>query len=384
MSQYKKILGIPELVGFGVGGTIGSGIFVVPGIAAGISGPASLLAWLLVGISAACVMLSLAWTSSKYPSTGAFYSIFSSVFGKRISTTVVLFYLVSTVFGIATIAAGIGQYVSYFGFENLLRIEIGVIAFFGIINIIGTRPSGNIEIIMTILKTIPLVILAVLLIPHIKPQNYTPIFSGNAADFLHTVIIVYWCFTGFEISAIPADETRNRNDTFRSLIIVMLIVTFVYLTLNFSIIGSIGSKILSSSPAPLATAASIAVDASGDFMAIIGIIAMMSALNAYLLAASRVLQNISFEHHFPIVPDIGKYGTPYAAVIISSIAGASLLLFSNHFEELATISVITTLLPYLFICASALKIFDSVMIRIVSIVGLVSTIVILAASFYYG
>ncbi|HEX7627869.1 MAG TPA: amino acid permease, partial [Candidatus Methanoperedens sp.] len=129
-------------------------------------------------------------------------------------------------------------------------------------------------------------------------------------------------------------------------------------------------------------AASVVFQASGDIMAFIGIIAMMSALNAYLLAASRVLQNISFEHHLPLVPDIGKNGTPFVAIIISTIAGASLLLFSNHFEQLATISVITTLLPYLFICASALKMFDSLKVRIVSTVGLLSTMVILVASLF--
>lgn len=382
MSQYRKSLGLWELISFGVGGTIGSGIFVVPGIAAGIAGPGSLLAWFLVAISATCVMLSLAWASSKYPSTGAFYSIYSSVFGKRLSTTIVVLYMISAVFGIATIAAGIGQYVSYLGYSNILWVEIGVIVIFGTVNIIGSRPSSNIEIFLTFMKTIPLVILAFLLVPHMTLENFTPFFTGNTNDFLRTVIIVYWCFTGFEISAIPADETKNKNDIHRSLISVMLIVTFVYLFLNISLMGSLGSLVIASSPAPLAKAASVVFQASGDIMAFIGIIAMMSALNAYLLAASRVLQNISFKHHLPLVPDIGKNGTPYVAIIISTITGASLLLFSNHFEQLATISVITTLLPYLFICASALKMFDSFKIRIVSAMGFLSTMVILVASFF--
>lgn len=382
MSQYRKSLGLPELVSFGIGGTIGSGIFVVPGIAAGIAGPSSLLAWFFVAISAICVMLSLAWASSKYPSTGAFYSIYSSVFGKRLSTIVVVFYLISAVFGIATIAAGIGQYVFYLGYKDIIWFEMGVIIFFAIVNMIGARPTSNIEIVLTLLKTIPLVILAFLLLPHLKYENFTPFFTGNTNDLLRAVIIVYWCFTGFEISAIPADETRNIKDIHKSLIIVMLIVTFVYLFLNISLIGSLGSQLIASSPAPIAKAASIVFVNSGNIMAFIGIIAMMSALNAYLLAASRVLQNISLEHHLPLASIIGKSGTPYIAIIICAIAGASLLLFTNHFEELATISVITTLLPYLFICASALKMFDSLKIRIVSTVGLLSTMVILAASIF--
>src|SRR3990172_9221060 len=106
---YKKSLGTFELVSLGVGGTIGSGIFVVPGIAAGIAGPSSLLAWLIVAVSASAVMFSLAWASSRYPSTGAFCSILTRVFGKRMSVSLVLLYLISSVFGIATIAAGLGR-----------------------------------------------------------------------------------------------------------------------------------------------------------------------------------------------------------------------------------------------------------------------------------
>jgi len=381
MAEYKKNLGLADLVSFGVGGTIGSGIFVVPGIAAGLAGPSSILAWLIVAVSASCVMLSLAWTSSKYPSTGAFYSIFSKVFSKRLSTIVVICYVIASIFGIATIAAGIGQYVSFFGYSDALWLEIVIIVMFGIINIIGVRPSGNIEILLTLLKTLPLIILAIFLLPYIQKNNFIPFFMGNKTDFLKAVIIVYWPYTGFEISAIPADETRNKKDVFTSLVIVILITTIVYLFLNIALIGGVGSQLLASSSAPLALAASKVFHTSGKVMAAIGIIAMLSALNAYLLGASRVLQNVSFENRLPILPQISQLGTPYVAIIISTIAGASLLLFSNHFEELATISVIATMLPYIFICASALKLFESPKIRIISVVGLVSTFAILIASF---
>ncbi len=380
MASYRKNLGLAGLVSFGVGGTIGSGIFVVPAIAAGIAGPSSLLSWIIVAISASCVMLSLAWASSEYPSTGAFYSIFTKVFSKRLSTTVVLFYVIASVFGVATIAAGIGQYVSFFGYLDVLWLEIVIIVLFGIINIIGVRPSGNIEILLTLLKTVPLVILAIVLFPYIQKENFTPLFTDKT-DFLKAIIIVYWPFTGFEISAIPADETKNKKDIFTSLVIVILITTVVYLLLNIALIGSVGSQLLASSSVPLALAASRVFPASGNIMAVIGIIAMLSALNAYLVAASRVVQNISFEHRLSLLPDLSKNGTPYIAIIISTIAGASLLLFSNHFQELATISVIATLLPYIFICACAMKLFDKPKIRIVAAVGLVSTFAILVTSF---
>jgi len=135
--SYRKSLGLFELVSLGLGGTIGSGIFIVPGIAAGIAGPSSIFAWIFGSISASCVMYSLAKTSYKYPPTGAFYSIFSRVFGIRTSVLLVLLYLISSLFGIATIAAGIGQYISSFGFYDsffILFIEVLVIVAFCLIN----------------------------------------------------------------------------------------------------------------------------------------------------------------------------------------------------------------------------------------------------------
>lgn len=380
---YKKSLGTFELVSLGVGSTIGSGIFVVPGIAAGIAGPSSLIAWLVVAISASCVMFSLAWASSKYPSTGAFYSILSNVFGKKTSFSLVILYLISSVFGIATIAAGIGQYFSFFGYRNILSIEILVIILFCLLNIRGIVLSATAENILTTLKTVPLLILAVLLLPYIQKSNFLPFYPVSSTDFLKVIIIVYWPFTGFEISAIPAEETKEQKTVFKSLVIVMAVVIITYILLNISLIGSVGSTVLAASPAPLAAASGLILKESEKFIAIIGIIAMMSALNAYLVGTSRVMQNISFQFNMPLLKELNNRGTPASAVIISALLSASLLFFSNRFHELASLSVIAVLLPYIFICLSAYKIFNEKKIRLIASVGVITTLAILIISFSF-
>ena len=73
----------------------------------------------------------------------------------------------------------------------------------------------------------------------------------------------------------------------------MVIVGFVYIFLNISLIGSIGSKDLANSFAPIATASGLIFKESQNIVALIGIIAMLSAVNAYMVAASRVSKNIS-------------------------------------------------------------------------------------------
>jgi len=87
MSQYKKSLGLWNS-SVSVWRTIGSGIFVVPGIAAGKAGPWLTLLAMAAGsnFSDMCHVVARMGVS-KYPSTGGFYSIYSSVFGKTLSTT---------------------------------------------------------------------------------------------------------------------------------------------------------------------------------------------------------------------------------------------------------------------------------------------------------
>jgi amino acid transporter len=379
--RYRKSLGLTELVSLGVGGTIGSGIFVVPGIAAGILGPSSLLAWIIVALSASCVLLSLAWLLQKTGFRDSFYTLFSRVFGERVSAALIVLYLVSGILGIATIAAGIGQYLSFFGIEGILALELLIIAMFCGINLIGITLSGTTENILTFLKVIPLVVIAVLLLPEIELQNLVPLVPITATGLISTVLIVYWPFTGFEISAIPVEEMKDPRNITRALMLVMLIVSGVYLFLNIALIGSVGSAVLASSPAPIATAAGFIFSRSGSFVAVIGLIAMFSALNAYLVGGSRLLHSTAVTRHLSCLEGLNQRGTPTIPLLLISLLASGALLFSNNFENLAVLSVIATLVPYLFFCIAAFLVIPEIPKRMIAFAGMASSGGLLLLSF---
>ena len=187
-TSYKRSLGLLELVSLGVGGTIGSGIFVVPGIAARLTGASSLYVWLIVAVSASCVLVSLAAVSTRFTGSGSFYSLFESVFGKKVAVPLILLYLASSIFGVSTIAAGIGQYISYLGITQVLSIEVGIIAVFCCMNIIGISLSGKTENVLTTLKIISLILLSFFLLPFIRPENFvssTPLTTNGSARYDH-------------------------------------------------------------------------------------------------------------------------------------------------------------------------------------------------------
>jgi amino acid transporter len=379
--RYRKSLGLTELVSLGVGGTIGSGIFIVPGIAAGILGPSSLLAWIIVAVSASCVLLSLAWLLQKTGFRDSFYTLFSQVFGERVSAALIVLYLVSGILGIATIAAGIGQYLSFFGIEGILFLELLIIGMFCAINLIGITLSGTTENILTVLKVIPLVVIAVLLLPKIEIQNLVPLVPVTATGLISTVLIVYWPFTGFEISAIPVEEMKDPRNIPRALMLVMLIVSGIYLFLNIALIGSVGSAVLASSPAPIATAAGFIFSRSGSIVAVIGIIAMFSALNAYLVGGSRLLHSTAVTRHLACLEGLNQRGTPTLPLLLISLLASGALLFTNSFENLAVLSVIATLVPYLFFCIAAFLVIPEIPKRIIAFTGIASSGGLLLLSF---
>jgi amino acid transporter len=258
-------------------------------------------------------------------------------------------------------------------------IEISIILIFCLISIKGLYLSAKTEIILTIGKISPLLILSILLLPFLNESNFYPFYPSSSFDFLKAIVIVYWSFTGFEIAALFSDETiGGQKIIYKSLKIVIGITIFVYLFLNISLIGSVGSYVLGNSPAPLVTAFELISKKSNIIIGLIAIIAMLSAINAYIVGTTRVLQNISYQLGLRIIKDLTYIGSPLAATITVAIITSVLLIFiSNRFEELASISVITILLPYFFVCLAACRIFfDDYRTRIIAIIGAFSVFTI--------
>ena len=376
--KKDKPLGIVDLVGLGVGGTIGSGIFVVPAVAAGMSGPTALIAWVLCAISFGAVLGCLTLLSRKYAVTGAFYTIFEKSFSRPVARTTVFLYIVSGVLGVATIAAALGDTVRIDGVSPVV-FEIGLVIAFGLLNLIGIALAARVEDVLTVLKILPLLIIPLLLFPYIDPGNFAPL-SFQGMDFLKCAVVIYWCFTGFELSAIPSRAVRDPEHTVpRSLIYVFVAVTVIYLALNFALIGSVGADGVASTMTPITYAVDHFFNGWGVVITVVAVISMLSALNAYLLGTSIVLESFSekiwkrltFEHK----------GVPVFTVLLCTVATSLLLLVTSDFSLLASASVIATLVPYLALCYAAMKYIEKPWVKVMALIGILATGLVLVSSF---
>ena len=379
MANEKKPLKLFDLVGLGVGGTIGSGIFVVPAVAAGMAGPSSLLAWLLCAVSFGAVLACLLFLSKKYAGTGAFYTLFTKSYGEKLSSVIILSYIVSGILGVATIAAAIGDNVDFFGLPKPV-FEIFLVIAFGLLNLLGVALSAWVEDALTVIKILPLLVIPLLLLPFVKEGNFSPFSPNGSLAFLKSAIVIYWCFTGFELSAIPSKPVSDPEHTVPlSLLYVFFAVTLIYLALNFSLIGSVGSAFVAATPAPISAVMEHFYGGSGAIVLVIAVVSMLSALNAYLLGTSLVVESFAGKY-IPAFAKESKWQVPVLAVLVCTVATALLLAFTDYFVLLASASVICTLVPYIFLCVAAFLKFENKWIRLVSLLGIISTLAVLVSS----
>jgi amino acid transporter len=108
---------------------------------------------------------------------------------------------------------------------------------------------------------------------------------------------------------------------------------------------------------------------------------MLSAMNAYIVGTSRVIHSISARFSVMVMRDLTRQGTPAFALILGCVASGLLLLLSNRFEALATVSVITNLVPYIFFCIAAWILVAERKVRLIAAAGVLSTTAILVIYF---
>lgn len=129
--------------------------------------------------------------------------------------------------------------------------------------------------------------------------------------------------------------------------------------LSISLIGNLESQVPIDSPISVATASEMVLKHSESVVAVIGIIAIFSALDAYLVV-TRDLRNLSIQHNLRFTKELGNYDAPVVELMLSTFAICIMLSFlSNHFEELARISVILTFVPCQFLCITTSKYFPN-------------------------
>ena len=349
-----------------VGNMIGSGVFLMPAALAAFGG-ISLLGWVFSAIGSFFLAKVFGNLSKLIPNaTGGPYVYTRAGFGDFAGFLVAWGYWIANCCANATIVisfvGGMSVFFPSLATNTLAAIITGLASIWIItwINSRGVALSGKFQLLTTILKLLPLVLISVGGLLFIKAQNFHPFnLSGKPifSAMTITATMTMFAFVGIESATIPAGNVENSEKIVsRATMLGLLISTFVYILGSVSIMGIIPAAQLKQSITPYADAAAIIYGPAARYLASAGVvIAAFGALNGWTFIQGQMPYGIAKDKLFPgIFGRLNKRGVPAVGMAISS-GITSLVLLMNYtkglvdqFKSLLLLATLSILIPYLF------------------------------------
>lgn len=369
----KKGLSFWMLTALVVGNIIGSGIYLLPSLLANI-GSISFFSWLLTTAGSLFLAFLFVDLNKVLPRTGGPYLYCHEAFGNFIGFLIAYTYWIAIWVANAAVAVALVGYLgsifpilneqsSQFSPMLALAIKIGSVWLFTFINIYGVRSAGITQIITTLLKTLPLIILTVIGLFHINLNNlaaFNITGQSNLSALSQAATLTLWAFIGLESATIPAEDANNPKDIAKATISGTLISAAIYIASTMVIMGLIPSNILKVSQAPYAEAAHLLFGPYFSGIVIISaIISCAGALNGWILLQGQVPFAAARDGLFPkFFAKLGRFHTPMWGQIVSSGLITALLLLTinetliKQFTFIVLLATIAYVIPY-FACGLA-------------------------------
>ncbi|MNW32499.1 Inner membrane protein YjeH [compost metagenome] len=361
----KKSIGMPQAIALYISAVLGSGILIVPGLAAEIAGPASLLAWGFMALFILPMALSMGLLSARYPSAGGVSHFVTLAFGARIGSLVGWFFLMSVPFG-APVAAltGAGYLTSALGLGENMRIALAtLILLIGLfMNIVGMKLIGRIQIAVVISIVAVLLFIFAAALPQMQASHFTPFMPNGWMSVGRAGALLFWCFIGWEAVSHLSEEFEDpQRAAIKGVSIAAVIVGTLYFLVALATVGT-QSYLKTGSDSALIWIINEPLGRIGAL--IIGITGMLictATIIAYIGAASRVAYSLSRQGDAPKWMGIlsKRYHTPVGALIFLSICFILvLLLYGSKVVSLTTIIQLPNasfILTYLFGCAAGVR-----------------------------
>lgn len=342
--QLRRELGVLDATLMGLGSIVGTGVFVSIGLAAGVAGPAVILAVAIGAIVATCNGLNSAQLAASHAVSGGTYEYGYKYLTPWLGFTAGWMFLLAKTASAATAALGFAGYLlNVTGLSPVWVVPTALLAVVGLTLIIlgGIRRSNvaNIVIVLVTLLSLGFFIFACL--PRAITSgfdNLTPFFAGNAASVLHASALMFVAYTGYGRIATMGEEAREPRKTIPKAMIASLVVTMLlYMAVAAVAIGAVGADVLSKAThqaqaAPLEIAVrSVAGSGGAVVLAIGAITAMLGVLLNLILGLSRVVLAMGRRRDLPrVLAQLNQSGTtPVAAVLVVGSAIAGLVLIGN-------------------------------------------------------
>ncbi len=389
--QLRKALGPLDLTVFGIGVIIGTGRFVLTGVAAAnFAGPAVSLSYVVSGIACALAALCYAEFASTVPVAGSAYTFSYASIGEFFAWIIGWDLILEFTVGAATVSVGWSQYFNrilqnFFGVSlppavtgEVVNLPAAVIALLlMVILVLGIRLSSGFNLTVTVIKLAVVLFFIGLGIFFVNAANWSPFVppSGGAAPanaagtpeppllsvltgielqafgvagIFTAAAIVFFAYIGFDVVATTAEESRNpQRDLPIGILGSLAICTLLYILVSQIMTGIVPYNELDPE-APMASVfADIGQGWAAGLVSVGAICGLTSVIMILMLGQSRVAFAMSRDNLLPryFARAHPRFRTPYRITILTGVVVAIMAAFVD-LEQLAALVNIGTLFAF--------------------------------------
>ena len=273
--ELSRSIGLFQLTMFGVGATIGTGIFIILTEAVPEAGPGVIVSFVLAGITAALTAMCYAELASTIPVSGSSYSYTYATMGEIVAFGVAACLLLEYGVSSAAVSVGWAQYLdelfsSLFGFrmpEAILAAPgeggffnlpaIVLVTLCGLLLMRGARESATVNAVMVIIKIAVLIFFVIIAFTAFSGEHFVPFAPFGIAGIGAAASSIFFTFIGLDAVSTAGEEVHNPRRTLPlAIIFATIIVTTVYILVAVAAVGALPADQLAGQDAPLSVALS--------------------------------------------------------------------------------------------------------------------------------
>ncbi|MFF4016356.1 APC family permease [Streptomyces sp. NPDC001843] len=367
----RRAFGLTAATALVMGNIIGGGIFALPATVAPY-GTVSLLAFLVLSVAAVLLALLFGRLARRSPVTGGLYVYPRDAFGPFAGFLSAWSYWTMCWVSIAALAVAVVGYVDVLVPLHGNHLAEGLVALAALwlpaaANFAGTRWVGAVQIVSTVLKFVPLLLVATVGLFFVDTDNFGPFnASGDSVPgaVAASAALLLYSFLGVESAAVSAGEVDDPERTVgRASVLGTLGSALVYLLGTVAVFGLVPHDRLVNSGAPFADAVNAITGGhwGGTAIALVAVASITGCLNGWILMAAQMPYAAARDGLFPApFARIGRGGVPGFGVWACAVLG-TLLIALNYtagpdttFRVLVLITTFTGCVPYLLSAAAQL------------------------------
>ena len=377
-------LGRTQGVALYAGAVLGSGVLVIPAVAAELAGPASLVAWGAMTLLMLPLGLTMSLLAARFPGGGGVSTFVREAFGPVAAAVVGWLFLLALPLGAPLVALVGGAYAATaFGLPPAARLPLAVIILLLVLasNYRGMRTMGWVQVAVVGAIVAILLLAIAAAIPDMEAKRFVPFAPHGAVGVGRAAAILFWSYIGWEaVAHFSGGFQRPHDDLVPAVLLAALLIGVLYVGTAVAVVGTGtygGGR----------TAASLALviqgslgPAAGWLAGLLALLCTVAPANAYVGGAAQLARSLATSGAAPrrLAASHPSRGTPVGGLAFLGLTFVPVLtlLGSGDFfsvRDLIALPTASFVATYILGAAAGVRLADSRAARWLAIIALATS-----------